>query len=80
MKNSGGGEPAVDVRDALRKIINTGVYKQNEIARRANMQPNSLSAVLNKRRKLEANEMIDLCSALGIRPEELRMIPSGETA
>lgn len=60
-----------DVRENLRSIIVDGGYKQNVIARKAQLTAAKLSAILNKSRKLDVNEMIVLCEALGITPEQL---------
>ena len=60
-----------DIRDCLKKIIKDGPYNQSAIARKAALTPDKLSAILNKSRRLEANEMINLCEALGITPDEL---------
>lgn len=60
-----------DVRENLKEIIADGGYKQNIIAQKAQLTAAKLSAILNKSRKLDANEMFVLCEVLGITPEQL---------
>lgn len=60
-----------DVRENLKEIIADGGYKQNVIAQKAQLTAAKLSAILNKSRKLDANEMFTLCEVLGITPEQL---------
>ena len=61
----------VDVRDTLKKVIAERGYIQAVIAKKANLTPAKLSAILNKSRKLDANEMFSLCAVLQIEPREL---------
>lgn len=60
-----------DVRINLKEIIRDMGFKQSVIAEKAGMSPCKLSQVINLERKLEANEMFALCSAMGITPVEL---------
>lgn len=62
----------VDIRENLKAIINDSGYKQAIIAEKANLTPAMLSGVLNKARKLDANELFVLCDVLNISPEQLR--------
>ncbi len=62
----------MDIRENLNNYISDKAVKQCEIATRAGMTPAKLCAVLKKRRMLEANELFDLCDALGTTPDELR--------
>jgi len=61
----------IDVRDNLRAIIADRGYIQAVIAKKANLTPAKLSAILNKSRKLDANEMVVLCDVLQIEPRDL---------
>ena len=61
-----------DVRDSLRVFIRGHGYKQTAIAKKANMTPDALSACLNKKRQLEANEFLDVCAAMQIQPGDLQ--------
>ena len=58
----------MDIRDNLKAIIAENGYIQAAIARKAGLTPAKLSGILNKSRKLEANEMLALCAALKIDP------------
>ncbi len=62
----------VDIRDNLRMAIKEKGYIQAAIAKKANMPASKLSQVLNKGRKLEANELFDICEAMDITPSDLR--------
>lgn len=62
----------MDVRDNLKKVISDKGFIQASIAKKAGISPCKLSAVLSKSRKLEANEMFNLCEAMGISPCELK--------
>ncbi len=65
----------MDIRDNLRQLIETKGYKQINIAQRSNLTPAILSSILNKRRKLDAEELFSVCDALNITPSELREYP-----
>ena len=60
-----------DVRENLKAIIVDGGYKQTVIAQKAQLTPAKLSGILNKSRKLDANEMFEICRALEITPDQL---------
>jgi len=62
----------LDIRDNLKAIIDDKGYIQAVIAKKANMNPSKLSSILSKNRKLEANELFNLCSALDLTPVELK--------
>ena len=60
-----------DVRVNLRNVIKDKGYKQSVIAKKANLSPVKFSQILNLERKLEANELYDVCFALDMTPMEL---------
>lgn len=60
-----------DVRDQISRIILERAFKQCVIAERAGMPPDRLNATLKKRRKMEANELFRICSAMGMTPDEV---------
>lgn len=62
----------MDIRDNLSEFIDDSNLVQSKIAKRAGLTPSKLCAVLKKRRDLEANELFNLCDALGTTPEALR--------
>ena len=47
-------------------------YSQKRVAEMANLSDSKLSSILLKRRKLDANELFDICNAIEITPSELR--------
>ncbi len=61
-----------DVRDNIKMAVKERCFTQSAIAAKANMSPVVLSMILSKKRKLEANELYDLCEAMEISPNELR--------
>lgn len=63
----------MDIRDNLKKIIEENGYIKAVIAKKSGLTPAILSGILNKNRKLEANEMFNICETLGVTPEQLRL-------
>lgn len=61
-----------DIRDNLKAVIRDKGFIQAAIAKKANISPCKLSQVLKKERKLEANELFDICEAIDMSPSELR--------
>lgn len=61
----------IDVRDCLKPAIEDTGFKQVAVAEKANLSVQQLSDIVNKRRRLDANEMISICNAIGITPDEL---------
>ena len=61
----------VDVRDNLKELIKDKGRIQASIAKRINLSPSTLSMILNKTRRLDANELFDICRALEITPMDL---------
>lgn len=60
-----------DVRDRLNAEINISGLRRRIVAERAHLTPQQLSDITSKRRRLDANEMLDLCAAIGITPNDL---------
>ncbi|WP_050697557.1 helix-turn-helix domain-containing protein [Anaeromassilibacillus senegalensis] len=60
-----------DVRDGINLAINESGLRRNVVAQRANLTPQQLCDIANKRRRLDANEMFKICEALGITPNDL---------
>jgi len=61
----------LDVRDALKTAIDEKGYKRKIIAEKANLTPDKLSNILNKTRRLDANELLIICKAIDVPLEEL---------
>lgn len=62
----------MDIRENLRCVIKDKGYIQAAIARKANINPSKLSQILSKDRRLEANELFDICNAVNMTPTELK--------
>ena len=62
----------MDIRDNLREFIKDKGYSQTKLAAKSNLSGVQLSQILLKKRKLDANELFDLCHAIEITPSELR--------
>lgn len=60
-----------DVRVKLRNVIKDKGYIQGVIARKSNLSATKLSQILKLERKLEANELFDICEAINMTPMEL---------
>ena len=61
-----------DVRLVIGEKIKDKGFSQAAIARKAGMTPQQLCDVVNLRRRLDANEMLDICDAMGIPYSDLR--------
>ncbi len=61
-----------DIRDNLKSIFDSENYNRSAVARKADMFPSQLCEVLNKRRKLEANEFFRICEAINRSPNDVR--------
>ena len=64
-----GGEIVIDARDGIKREIIRAGMKQVVVAQRANLTPMQLSDILNKRRRLDANELFDICAVIGVTPD-----------
>lgn len=60
-----------DARDGVAYVIKRRGFKQAAIANMAGLTEQQLSDIINKRRKLDANEMFSLCVAMNIEPNVL---------
>lgn len=67
-----------DVRDNIARIIQEKAYKQSVIAHRAGLTPDQFCSALKHRRKLDANEFLAVCAALGMTPEAVAGYQEGE--
>jgi len=61
----------LDMRDGLKVVIERSGMKQSAIAGRVNMTDQQLSDIVNKRRRLDANELVDLCRCLNIMTDDV---------
>lgn len=61
-----------DIRVNLKNLIKERGYIQAVIAKKSNLSAAKFSQILNLERKLEANELFDVCDAIEMTPMELR--------
>lgn len=61
----------IDVRDGLRACIERSGLKQLAIAERVNMTDQQICDIVNKRRRLDANELFAICHVIGVTPNEV---------
>lgn len=59
------------IRQNLRFILNEKGIKQKSLAQKADIPEKTLSAMLNGRREIHHNEIISICNALSITPNDL---------
>ncbi len=69
-----------DIRDNLRQIFEDKGLVQAKFAKRVEMTPVQISGILNKKRRLEANELFCFCDALNMSPMEIQEYPGGAKA
>lgn len=67
-----------DIRDALKPAIKNSGLKHISVAQKMGLNEQQLSDIINKRRKLDANEMIAFCKIVGITPNELYLSISND--
>lgn len=60
-----------DVRDLIALEIKSRGFKQSSIADMSGLTKQQLCDIIKKRRRLDANEMVSLCKAMGITPNDL---------
>lgn len=61
-----------DIRNNLKSVIKDKGYIQAVIAKKANLSAVKFSQILNLERRLEANELFDICAAIDMTPMELK--------
>lgn len=62
----------MDIRVKMRDLIETDGRKQVTVAKAIGMTPAQLSAVLNLKRKVEADEFLSFCKYMGINPNDFK--------
>jgi len=68
-----------DIRINLKNVIKDKGYIQAVIAKKSNLSAVKFSQILNLERKLEANELFDICASIEMTPMELAEYRSGKT-
>ena len=57
--------------DMIYKIIDEKCLKQSAVARAAGYDPKKFNALLRGRKRLTSDDVVPICKALGITPNEL---------
>lgn len=60
-----------DVRDYIKPAIEKSGTLQRMVAEKSGLTQQQLSDVMAKRRRLDANEFINLCVAINLTPDEV---------
>lgn len=61
----------MDVMDTIYKVINEKCLKQSAVARAAGYDPKKFNAILRRRKKMTSDDVVPICKALGVTPNEL---------
>lgn len=61
----------IDVRDGLKVCIERSGLKQTAIADRVSMSDQQICDIVNKRRRLDANELFAICKVIGATPNDV---------
>lgn len=61
----------MDVRECLRPAIDRKGYRYQYVAKETGLSDQQLSDIMNKRRRLEANEFVRICEVIEMSPDEV---------
>lgn len=61
----------MDIRECLKPAIDKKGYKCGFVANEAGLTDQQLSDIMGKRRRLEANEFMEICRAIKMSPDEV---------
>lgn len=61
----------MDARDKIRLAVRASGMKQAAVAQRAGLTQQQLCGIVNKRRKMDADELFAICAVLGIAPGDV---------
>lgn len=61
----------IDIRDYIEPAIAKSGMKKNAIADRAGLSAQQLSDIIAKRRRLDANEFVNICKSMNITPNDV---------
>lgn len=65
----------MDVTDMIYKVIDEKCMKQSAVARAAGYGPKVFNAMLRGRKRMTSDDVVPICKALGVTPNELFGIP-----
>ena len=63
------------VVDTIYKVIDEKCLKQSAVARAAGYEPTVFNAMLRGRKRMTSDDVVPICKALGVTPNELFGIP-----
>lgn len=63
------------VVDTIYKVIDEKCLKQSAVARAAGYEPKVFNAMLRGRKRMTSDDIVPICKALGVTPNELFGIP-----
>lgn len=61
----------IDIRDYIEPAIIKSGMKKNVVADRAGLSAQQLSDIIAKRRRLDANEFVNICESMHITPNDV---------
>ena len=64
----------VDVRDYIEPAIQKSGMKKKVVARKAGITDQQLSDIMAKRRRLDANEFVNICFAIHMNPNDVLVL------
>ncbi len=66
------------VRKSIKRIINEKGYKQKFIAKKAGYSENTMSNIINNRKKINEDDILKIAAALEVTPNELFYMEPGK--
>ncbi len=66
------------VRKSIKRIINEKGYKQKFIAKKAGYSENTMSNIINNRKKINEDDILKIAAALEVTPNELFYLEPGK--
>ena len=64
----------VDVRDYIEPSIQRSGMKKKAVASKAGITDQQLSDIIAKRRRLDANEFVNICFAIHMKPNDVLVL------
>lgn len=61
----------MDVTEMIYKVIDEKCLKQSAVARAAGYEPRTFNAILRGRKRMTSDDVVPICKALGVTPNEL---------
>lgn len=61
----------IDIRDYIEPAIDKSGMKKNAVADRVGLSAQQLSDIIAKRRRLDANEFVNICKSINMTPNDV---------